>query len=598
MGMKVRIISAKSEKVVDAPEGALLMDIIRNARFYIEAPCGGHGKCGKCAVGIEGKGEVLSCVTRVSPDLVADGSGEIIVRIPERGGAVIRSMGLLPDYYLDPLNTQKTLRLKRPDLSDQTPDDRRIRRAAGAGIALPIVPSLPEILRNADYEVDCLIRQDIGEIIDIRSGGTPAEILGVSVDIGTTTLSASLFDLRDGKHVRTANSLNPQKSYGADVISRIDFASQSHDHLRILQDLILEEIFRLLGELSEDIHSVRCLSFAGNTTMMHLLCGYDPSAIARAPFIPVTLSGRIRPFRELFPAQAARFGIDPVCMLLPSISGYVGADITAGILAADLDTTKRSGILIDIGTNGEIAMSREDSIVSCSTAAGPAFEGANITCGTGGIEGAIDRVVFEDGRLHHTVIGDCPPEGICGSGIISAAAAFLRSGVIDETGRFCEEPETLPEEIRKGFAELDGNTVYAFSFGADGKPEVYMTQKDIREIQNAKAAVCAGIRLMIARSGLEPKDVDDVFVAGGFGNYMDITDAFTIGLLPPELRGKVVPIGNSSAAGAALCLLNHTLFDRCRRFAKKVRYYELSSDKEFTDLYIDAMMFEMDGTGF
>ncbi|MHB8963972.1 MAG: ASKHA domain-containing protein, partial [Saccharofermentanales bacterium] len=399
-------------------------------------------------------------------------------------------------------------------------------------------------------------------------------------------------DLRSGKHVRTASSLNPQKSFGADVISRIDYASQSQQNLQQLQNLILDEIIRLMNELASDHDSIHVLSIAGNTTMMHLLCGHDPSAIARAPFIPVTLSGRIKYFHELFPAHALQYAMDPVCILLPSIAGYVGADITAGVLATDLDRSKRSSLLVDIGTNGEIALSTDGNIVSCSTAAGPAFVGANITCGLGGISGAIDRVVFEDNKLDFTTIGDLTPVGICGSGIISAVAAFLRAGIIDETGRFNDEPEDLPNDIAQGFVELGGSTVYAFALDADGNPLIYMTQKDIREIQNAKAAVCAGIRLMITRSGLSAKEVDDVFVAGGFGNYMDIADAFTIGLLPPELKGKVTPVGNSSATGAALCMLDHKAYERCRRITKKTKYYELSSDKEFTDLYIDAMMFE------
>ncbi|MHB1453576.1 MAG: ASKHA domain-containing protein [Saccharofermentanales bacterium] len=592
MSIKLRIIDKKSEKVVEAEKGTMLMNAIRDARFYVEAPCGGNGKCKKCTVNVEGIGDILSCTTKITEDLLQDGRDEIIVRVPERGGAVIKSLGLMPDYFFNPIIKVMTVDLSRPSVSDQMPDDRRIARAAGAHLALHLLPELPGILRSSDFTVDCLIRQDIGEIISVRPAGSTMQVYGVSVDIGTTTLSASLFDLRDGRHVKTANSLNPQKAYGADVISRIDYASQSPLHLQSLQDLIFDEIYRLLHELADNTESIQVVSIAGNTTMMHLLCGHDPSAIARAPFIPVTLSGRIRYFHELFPAYALRYGMDPVCILLPSIAGYVGADITAGILATDLDKSKRSSLLIDIGTNGEIALSSDENIVSCSTAAGPAFEGANISCGTGGIAGAIDRVVYENAKLDFTTIGDLPPAGICGSGIIATVAALLKSGVIDETGRFSDEPENLPANISQGFAELDGKTVYAFTLDQDGNPLIYMTQKDIREIQNAKAAVCAGIRLMISRSGLAAQSLDDVFVAGGFGNYMDIADAFTIGLLPPELKGKVIPVGNSSATGAALCMLDYKLFERCRKITKKTRYYELSSDKEFTDLYIEAMMFE------
>jgi uncharacterized 2Fe-2S/4Fe-4S cluster protein (DUF4445 family) len=592
MRYPVRIIDKNSERTVLAEEGELLMDIVRDARFYIEAPCGGKGKCRKCTVHVDGTGNLLSCMTKVTGDLLPENADEIVVRIPDRGGAVIKSLGLMPDFFLNPLIRKMSIRLDPPSVENQLPDDRRIERATGATVASHILPALPGILRAADFHIDCLIRQDINEVIRIEPVGTSPALRGVSIDIGTTTLSVSLFDLSTGKHIRTASSLNPQKAFGADVISRIDFASRSAEDLATLQDRVLEKIIDHIQELDGGEKSVQTIAIAGNTTMMHLLCGIDPTAIAKAPFIPVTLDGRIRYFHELFPRYTMRLDMDPVCILLPSISGYVGADITAGILAMDLDQPKRNSLLVDIGTNGEIALSADGRIISCSTAAGPAFEGANITCGTGGIVGAVDRVVYEDFKLDFSTIGNQKPVGICGSGIVSMISSFLKSGVIDETGRFCDEPETLPEEIAKGLIEKDGNTVYALETTDDGNPLIYMTQKDVREIQNAKAAVCAGIRLLISRSGLAPNDIDDVFIAGGFGNFMDISDAFSIGLLPPELRGKAIPVGNSAATGAALCMLDYRSYVKTLAITQKVRYFELSSDKEFTDLYIDAMMFE------
>jgi len=270
----------------------------------------------------------------------------------------------------------------------------------------------------------------------------------------------------------------------------------------------------------------------------------------------------------------------------------VGADITAGILACQMDTDNKAQLLIDIGTNGEIAISKEGQIVACSTAAGPAFEGANIICGIGGISGAIDNVFFKDNEIHITTILDEPPIGICGSGIVSAVAALLHARVIDETGRFEDDLDLISPVLHDKILRIKNETLFVFTKNEAGEPQVYLTQKDIREVQNAKAAVCAGIRLLMEQQELKPENIDNVYIAGGFGNYLNVDDAFTIGLLPIELIGKAKMVGNSSGIGASLCLLNHDMLKRCEEIQKKTTYYELSSDKRFTDLYIDAMMFE------
>jgi len=386
--------------------------------------------------------------------------------------------------------------------------------------------------------------------------------------------------------------MNSQRTYGGDVISRIDYANKSEENLLKLQKLVYEDIMNLIFELTENINDIKVLSISGNTTMMHLLLGINPIEIAKAPFIPTTLKGRICYLSQIYNDNNLENNFDPVCILLPSIAGYVGADITAGILSCNMDKNDKTSILIDIGTNGEIALSSKNGITACSTAAGPAFEGANITCGIGGVAGAIDKVFINDNNLSFTTIANERTIGICGSGIVASIAVLLDLGVIDETGRFEDDIEKFSIDTQDRIIDIGSDKAFVFAYTDNNKPVVYITQKDIREVQNAKAAVCAGISLLIQRESLSYSDIDEVYIAGGFGNFLNIEDAFKIGLIPTGLKGKTKMIGNTSIIGASLCLLDIDQLERCEKIRKKTHYYELSSDKKFTDLYIDAMLFE------
>jgi uncharacterized 2Fe-2S/4Fe-4S cluster protein (DUF4445 family) len=451
---------------------------------------------------------------------------------------------------------------------------------------------MPSLLRRNDYKIRYLLRKDKNEIVRILEASSGHNFYGVAIDIGTTTVAAYLYDLSSGKLMKTLSCLNPQRGFGADVISRIEYASKSKENLLFLQKIIGDQVMDLLFDLVDKITDVSLVSIAGNTTMMHLLCGIDPSAIASAPFIPATLHHQIRYAKEMFPFIPDELEFNPLCILLPSISAYVGADIVAGILTCQMDVDPKIQILIDIGTNGEIALSDNGHVIACSTAAGPAFEGANLTCGMGGVSGAIDKVFLNDGVIHFTTIAGEAPLGICGSGIVSAVASLLAARIIDETGRFEEDMDVIPNTLHKNILRKGNDTWYVFAADVMGNPQVYLTQKDIREVQNAKAAICAGIRLLMEQQKIHSKQVENVYIAGGFGNFLNIEDAFTIGLLPVELHGKAKMVGNTSGLGASLCLLDFSMLDRCDAIHKNAVYYELSSDKRFSDLYIDAMLFE------
>lgn len=591
--LKIRISDQGNEYFADADEGEILLSYLQTENTSVHAPCGGRGTCGKCTVEIEGIGKVLSCQTIVGRNLIKEGKDEIIVKLPLKTKPRILSEGFIPEHKVNPFVKKAEIKLNAPDVGDQIPDDQRVETATKHKVPFHLLTELSKTLRDNNFDLAYSYRTDTNEIIDLDDSSYENKLYGIAIDIGTTTVAGFLYDLETGMHLKTSSGLNSQKIHGADVISRIDFADTSYENLKKMQRLIHKDIMNIVFELAERIEDIKVLSFAGNTTMMHLLCGINPIAIAKAPFIPTSVSGRTVYFSEIFKCIDDKLLFNPVCILLPSIAGYVGADITAGILTCGMDRDDKISLLIDIGTNGEIALSVKGNIISCSTAAGPAFEGANLSCGIGGVTGAIDKVEISEKDLIFTTISDQQPVGICGSGIVSALASFLRLGIVDETGRFEEDMDNLSFQTKTRMAEIKGETAFVFEFDENKNPLVYMTQKDIREIQNAKAAVCAGVELLIEKSNLKESDIDEVYIAGGFGNYLNIDDAFTIGLLPQKLKGKTKMTGNTSVVGASLCLLDSDMMERCENIRKKVRYYELSSDKRFTDLYIDAMMFEI-----
>ena len=615
--MRLIIIEHQNRREVTVSPGANLLAVLQKNGSQIHAPCGGRGTCRKCQVEIIGIGQVLACRTDLDDQLAqraCPGADEpLTVIVPEPAQAQISTDGLIPDFVLSPLLNRGMVSLAEPSLEDQRSDEERFTDATGLNVPFCLLEKLPGALRDNSFQPSFYFR-----LASAGSAGTAVRFirpdgpdpLGVAVDIGTTTLAAYLYDLGTGKRLASAAGLNPQRAYGADVISRIDQSSASPEARQALRGAIKGLADRLVVKAGH--HTGRSLStddivhyvFAGNTTMLHLLAGLPAAAIARAPFIPVS--------RRAMTVQAALLGLplasDAVCQLLPSISGYVGADITAGILACGLHHLPpgQNALLLDIGTNGEIVLAGKHGMIACSTAAGPAFEGANILCGMGGVQGAIDSVACQDGDLVYTTVGESNgngsgkdngpsirPLGICGSGLVAAAAVLLSCGLIDETGRITDEPDSLPAGLQRRLVQYQGQAAILLvpqEISATGHP-IIITQKDIRELQNAKAAIAAGISLLIQQAGLQPDQIDRTYIAGGFGNYLDGAHAFRIGLLPPELRGSTRAAGNTAGMGAILCLLDQAALAEAESIARSVSYYELSGDKRFTDLYIEAMMF-------
>ena len=336
----------------------------------------------------------------------------------------------------------------------------------------------------------------------------------------------------------------------------------------------------LIGQINEMTrgYPLSLITFAGNTTMLHTLLGVNPEHIAAAPFNPVFTHGFSCPASEL----GLQLNSGCIAHILPGLASYVGADITAGILACGMMDTESYSLLVDIGTNGEIALGNSEKILCCGTAAGPAFEGAKIACGCGAVSGAVNTIRWDSESFSITTIGNLPAIGICGSAIIDAAAFLSDTGLIDETGRFNEEYEG---PFAANVFEMNGQPAFRLT------ESVYVTQQDIREIQLAKAAIAAGIATLLNNAGLSFEQIGTLYLAGGFGNYINRNNAAAIGLIPPELKEKLIPAGNASASGAALCILSEFAVQRLPGIVQAAEYIELSASPVFQQQYMEQMYF-------
>jgi uncharacterized 2Fe-2S/4Fe-4S cluster protein (DUF4445 family) len=381
----------------------------------------------------------------------------------------------------------------------------------------------------------------------LLSGKNP---VGIAVDIGTTTVVLYYLDLRTGSIKKISSFLNPQRIFGADLISRINYCQENEAGLQLLQSLIINEINQDIHKFIKSMHrhsnDVEKIFIAGNTTMLHLFLGEDPLSIAIAPFIPKFIASQIRKGSD------CGLNINPGAevVTLPCISAYVGADIVAGLSA--IKSRFDNYLFLDIGTNGEMALVAGEKIFTCSAAAGPAFEGASLSCGMGAVGGAISS--FKDPE-NYSVVGNEVPTGICGSGIVDIVAYLLRKHIMDETG-FMKEDFIIERNIR-------------------------VTQQDIREIQLAKSAIFSGIKILLQEAGMTFLDVDELFLAGGFGNYMNVESAIEIGLIPGEMKDRIFPLGNSAGIGTLQYLKSEQFKERINSILTRAKYIELSSQDDF-----------------
>lgn len=400
------------------------------------------------------------------------------------------------------------------------------------------------------------------------------EDCGIAIDIGTTTIAISLVGLSSGTVLRTYTTINRQRVFGADVISRMKASEEGkkEELQESIRKNLLEGIHSLMEETKISKERILRVVIAGNTTMGHLLMGYSCKTLGFYPFTPVNINTIIQPFEEILGSDFLNIPV----ILLPGISTFVGGDIVAGLLDSEFDKKEKPCLLIDLGTNGEMAIGNKDKILVSSTAAGPAFEGGNISRGVGSIPGAICNVSIEKENIKLVTIGGKQPIGICGTGVIETVSELLKHEFIDETGLL------LDEYFEQG---------YLITKNSDLNDEIIFTQKDVREIQLAKSAIRAGAETLIKHYGVTYEEIDTVYLAGGFGYKMNLEKAIHIGLLPKELAGRIKAVGNSSLGGAIQYLLEEKASERVEKILQLSTEIHLSNDKDFNELYIEHMFF-------
>ncbi len=594
-----------SGKVRHVRDSLTLFALAREADVSIYNTCNGVGTCGKCLVQVRGPVSEPTDTERrfLSEQQLKDGwrlscqtwpRGEVEVTVPSYGPQQILTGGVRASFRLAPPVVKRLFTLSPPSLEDQAGDYARVCRELGIPAEETVSPEVLRALAGAlrpEWRATAVLCD--GRLTGIEPGDTTASLLGVAFDIGTTTLVGYLRDLWTGEELAVASDLNPQVSYGADVISRIEFAINEPNGLKVLYTQVCNRLNRMIGELCEeagtDRRSVYAVSVAGNSVMQHLFLGIDPRNIAFAPYIPVVQEGLSLP-----PGQA-RMDINPAgrVYVMPAVASYVGGDIVADILATRLWRRKGTALLVDIGTNGEIVLGRDGEVVACAAPAGPCFEGANISSGMRAADGAISRVdAGPDGDLHIETIGGGRARGFCGSGLVDAVAALLETGLVDETGRLLPEdelPESVPEAARSRLREREG--VLEVVFGDRHRGEVALTQADIRELQNAKGSIAAGIQVLCDRNGVDPADLGVVLLAGAFGNFVRPASARRIGLLPQVPLSRIRSVGNAAGTGAQMALLSKTERRQAQKLRSRIRYVELSGSPDFRDAYMDAMFF-------
>ena len=572
----------------------------------VEAPCNGKGLCGKCRMVARGAlsqagaaetrllstaevaaGLRLACMARISGDVELDR--------PEAGVAAIQSDGLFAAIQPDPPVRAVTVSLPEPSLENQADDERRLLGALSGILPAALRPirvefsALPALALAARSAAPLTAIVDGNSVLAVESGDAARSRYGIGIDIGTTTIVCYLVDLATGARASHRAEINEQRAFGADVISRIAATIEQPAALADLRGRVVTQLGGMIRALASgsgvELGDILSVAVAGNTTMMHLLAGVPPAAMAAAPFIPAfSLS------RSCTPAELGlALGKATRIFLLPSVSAYVGADIVAGILATGMARRDNFELLLDIGTNGEIALGGSGGIFCCATAAGPAFEGAGIEKGMGGVEGAIDSVWLDGDALAFTTIGGKPARGICGSGIIDAIAAFLDCGLLEDSGRILDSGEAAA--LPPGIAALRTDTPEGPLVYIDRGRDVYLSQADIREAQLAKAAIAAGIDVLVARAGRSLAQVETVYLAGGFGSFLDERNAVRIGLIPHELAERIIVSGNTSGAGAVAACLSVGSLAACDGITGLCTYVELSSSADFNDAYIERMMF-------
>lgn len=572
------VIFQPSGTRIFSEKGYTVLDAAQIAGIQLPTLCGGKGVCGKCKVRIlrlrkyakEEKtllteeeiknGIHLACQVIVKNDMV--------IEIPSRpfsGEKLTLVEGFRREVKIDPNVRKIFLKLPHPTLEDNRADTERMKgslqKITVETMALEALQKIPGVLRGSHFEATFVFVGN--ELIGCEKGDTTKRKYGAAFDIGTSTVVGYLLDLTTGECLAVSTRMNPQAIFGEDVVSRIAYG-QTKEGLKTLSTVIRDCLADIIDELSRaacvNCEEIYELSVAGNTCMHHLFLGISPQSLAISPHVPVV--------KEALSVRSNLYG--KKMYVLPIIAGFIGGDAVADLIAHPFDDEIR--LLIDIGTNCEVILGTEDRMMACSAAAGPAFEGFHITCGMRALPGAIKRVTIDDSIAIET-IGGVPPCGISGSGLISIAAEMVRWGFVDPSGRLQHSTSMVKDDK---FMLTD---------------TVYVTQKDLRELQLAKGALFAAQRILLKAYKADITDVKEIILAGAFGSHLSTESAKTIGLLFDVPTEKIKSVGNAAGVGAQLCLLSRRERERARALSERVEYVELSLRKDFQQEFIDAMRF-------
>lgn len=603
--------------IVHVKGGTNLLMAAKKADVDIESPCGGNGTCGKCAVKVvEGDpgvanvshlpaeyremGLVPACKIKVHGDMVVEVPG--FSRLTKHKvvlGTKKTRFGRENDYFsyhpVNPLAKKLNIKLEKPGADDSTNDLDRLKTALfkefalkNIEIRLPALRQLPHAIRQGEWEitVTAVIIDEVAEITRVEPGKSSRPAYGMAVDIGTTTVVVNLIDLEKGAIIGRSGTYNKQSVYGSDVISRIIYTEENQNGEGLLQKAVISTINQLTDELllTNDVkpEEISIMVCAGNTVMMHLFMKVPVTYLRLEPYVPGAVS---------FPAvKAGELGLsinpDAVIVSVPSVASYVGGDITAGVLATLINRSDKLTLFIDVGTNGELVLGNNEWLVTCSCSAGPAFEGSGISCGMRAMDGAIDWIDIDRNTLEVEcrTIGDTKPQGICGSGLIYSLSEMMDAGIIDRAGQIIGRNSP---RLRKNSGGMEYVLVYAED--TSGGQDIVITESDIKNLLRAKGAIFAGMRTMLQQLQLDVDSIERVYIAGGFGNYINITDAVNIGMLPDLPAEKFEFVGNSCIQGAMLVLLCREALQEAAEIAAKMTYIELSLGNLFMDEFISAV---------
>lgn len=567
----------QENKYIEVEKGITVLEAEIRAGLRPDAPCGGQGRCGKCLVKMNGQ-VVKACQVKVSED-----REYIIETLDKVGDEKILTDGYNREVIFAPGLRIARLTLLKAGPGEKKSDWQRLLDALGEVDSeidqekMEVDPGLAGELYEKRMEAEeWYVIYSRRRIMELRRKAGRRCL--AAFDIGTTTIAGYLLDGEDGKTLAVESRINPQVQYGADVIMRANYAMEHGTEA--LSSCVQKTVNEMLGALTETVgvrrEDIFQVCIVGNTCMHHLFLGISPASLVHAPYTPAVSERLVRNARD--------YGLDVhrkgELILLPNIAGYVGADTCGCLLAVRQDLKEEISLMIDIGTNGEMILGNRDRLLACSTAAGPAFEGAKIECGMRGAAGAVDHVKYENGKWSYTTVENKPAAGLCGSGLIDLVAGLLDAGLLEENGIL-----KSGQENQKVFLLVPPEQT-------ENKRGVYLTQKDIGEVQLAKAAIAAGIQILMKQLRITEKEISSVYIAGAFGNYMDPISAGKTGLLPPTLSEKVKPVGNAAGEGARIALVNEQEMQELDELVRRIEFAELAASAEFQDYFIDELNFQ------